>query len=334
VDFKDYYAILGVSPEADAKEIKKAYQQLAKKYHPDANPGNAQAEEKFKEVTEAYQAISDPEKRQKYDELRTSYRQWQQHGGGGNFDWGRWQARPGTYTRTVSPEELAEIFGDLGLGGAFGRGRSNFGGGGFSDFFSTIFGMGATEQGSGGSWGGARMAQAGEDREVPARITLEEAYRGTSRIIDIGEKRIEAKIPKGVRTGSKVRLAGQGGPGLGGGPRGDLYLVITVEPHVQFEREGDDLYTDLNVDFYTAVLGGQAAVQTLNGEVVLKIPPLSQAGQKFRLKGKGMPRLENPRTEGDLYARLRITLPEALTQQEINTLRELATKREKRGGKN
>lgn len=324
MDFKDYYAILGVSADADEKTIKKAYQQLAKKYHPDVNPGDHAAEEKFKEVAEAYQAVIDPQNRKKYDELRQNYQQWQARGGREDFDWGRWQARPedGTYTRTMSPEEFAEMFGDS---GGYGNFRGGFQGGDYSDFFSTIFGMG----GAGNYRQGGRRAraQAGQDSEAEVQITLEEAYHGTTRIIQTGAKRIEAKIPKGVRTGSKVRLAGQGGNGLGGGPRGDIYLIITVLPHSLFERDGDDLRAEFPVDFYTAVLGGKAPVHTLNGDVLLKVPSPSQSGQKFRLQGKGMPKLEQPRQHGDLYAQLKIVLPEHLSEEEIAALRKLAENR-------
>lgn len=317
MDFKDYYAILGVSSDADEKTIKKAYQQLAKKYHPDVNPGDRAAEEKFKEVAEAYQAVLDPQKRKKYDELRQNYQQWKARGSREDFDWGRWQTRPaeGTYTRTMSPEEFAEMFGDLG-------GSQT---GGYSDFFSSIFGMGGAE---GFRQGQRRVRpQAGQDSEAEVKITLEEAYQGTTRIIDTGAKRIEAKIPKGVRTGSKVRLAGQGGNGLGGGPRGDVYLVITVLPHSLFERDGDDLLVELPVDIYTAVLGGKSQVHTLNGDVLLTVPALSQSGQKFRLQGKGMPKLGQPRQHGDLYAQLKIVLPENLSEQEIAAFAKLAEKR-------
>lgn len=327
MDFKDYYAVLGVSENADAKTIKKAYQQLAKKYHPDANQGDSKAEEKFKEINEAYQAVSDPEKRKKYDELKQNYQQWQAHGGRDNFDWSRWQAHPGdeTYTRTVTPEEFAEMFGDLGLGGHRKRGPYNTGGpGGFSDFFSTIFGFEAEPSGYGRNQARAR---AGEDIEIEVPITLEEAYHGTVRVIDTANKEIQAKIPKGVRTGSKVRVAGQGGHGVGGGARGNIYLLITVEPHDVFQREGNDLTTLIPLDFYTAVLGGEIKIQTLNGSVNLKIPPMAQSGKKFRLKEKGMPLLESPHKNGDLFAEVRIKLPDQMSEKEINTLRELAAAR-------
>ncbi|MGI6119131.1 MAG: DnaJ C-terminal domain-containing protein [Desulfosporosinus sp.] len=331
MEFKDYYASLGVSPDADDKTIKKAYQKLAKKYHPDVNPGDKAAEEKFKEATEAYQAISDPEKRRKYDELRQDYQQWKSRGGRGDYNWDRWQYNPGgrggrTQTYTMSPEEFAEMFGGTERSAGFG-GFGGFGAEGFSDFFSTLFG------GGGGPGHGFNYdptvgrARAGQDHETDVQVTLEEVYHGTTRLIHIGEKQIKAKIPKGVRTGSKVRLAGQGGPGIAGGTKGDLYLNITVSPHARFVRDGDDLRAELTVDFYKAILGGEVSVQTFSGEVLLKIPALSQSGKKFRLKGKGMPNLENPLRHGDLFLELAIVLPENLTKQEIATLSDLAAKR-------
>lgn len=323
MDFKDYYAILGVAKDAEDKVIKKAYQKLAKQYHPDVNPNNKQAEEKFKEISEAYQAISDPEKRRKYDELKENYEVWKKRGGNasgnGDFDWNRWQARPdeGTQGRTMSPEEFAGIFGDRGFGG-----RGSSGAGDFSDFFSTIFG-GEDTLGQPRGRRAAR-AQAGRDLELEVSVTLEEAYHGTTRLIDTDEKRIQAKIPKGVRTGSKVRLTGQGGAGFGGGTSGDLYLLITVEMNSSFLREGDDLSTEVPVDFYTAVLGGEVSVKTLNGEVLIKIPSKIQSKAKLRLKGKGMPRLEYPSQAGDLYAQILIVLPNHIDAEEINSLQLLA----------
>ncbi|KLU67792.1 curved DNA-binding protein [Desulfosporosinus acididurans] len=322
MDFKNYYEILGVSPDADDKTIKKAYQKLAKKYHPDVNPGDKSAEGKFKEVSEAYQAISDPEKRRKYDELKQDYQQWQKRGGRGDFDWGRWQAHPGDggyQTHTMSPEEFAEMFGGSARSGGF------YGSDGFSDFFSTLFG-GGQSFGFGGSSTGVR-SRGGQDLDVDVQVTLEEAYHGTKRVIRTGEKQIEAKIPKGVRTGSKVRLAGQGSPGIAGGPAGNLYLNIKVSDDSRFSRDGDDLKIMLSVDFYKAILGGEVRVPTFGGEVLLKIPPLSQSGKKFRLKGKGMPKLEQPRQYGALLAELSIVLPDNLNPQELAALRELAQKR-------
>lgn len=326
MDFKDYYVSLGVSPEADEKTIKKAYQKLAKKYHPDVNPGDKAAEEKFKEATEAYQAISDPEKRAKYDELRQDYQQWKDRGGRGDYNWDRWQSNPGGggggHTYTMSPDDFAEMFGGSGRAGGF-----NFGGEGYSDFFSTLFGGGG---GPGYGFGGGSTvgrARHGQDIEVEVQVTLEESYTGTTRVIRTSEKQIEAKIPKGVRTGSKVRLSGQGGPGVSGGIAGNLYLIITVSPHSQFVRDGDDLRAEIPIDFYRALLGGEVSIRTFSGEVLLKIPPLSQKGKKFRLKGKGMPNLEKPTQQGDLFLEVSIILPENMSEQEISALRDLADKR-------
>jgi curved DNA-binding protein len=306
MDFKDYYAVLGVPPDADEQAIKKAYRKLARQYHPDVNPGDKKAEERFKEINEAYEALSDPERRRKYDHLRDQYQRWQQHGGG-EFDWGPWQTAPGqtvyTYT-TVSPEDLEDLFGSESP---------------FSDFFGTIFGQPRSAA--------PRGPQRGRDIELPVEISLEEAFHGTTRSLQTGTRRIEAKIPVGARTGTRVRLAGQGRPGITGGPPGDLYLLITVLPHPQFDRNGDDLTTTVAVDCFTAIAGGEARVPTLDGSVLLKIPPRTQADQVFRLRGKGMPRLERPTERGDLFARVKLVLPEALSDSDVETIRALVRER-------
>lgn len=327
-EFKDYYAVLGVSPDADAQAIQQAYRKLARQHHPDVNPGDKAAEERFKEINEAYQAISDPERRKKYDALRQQYQQWERQGGSrGGFNWDAWQAEPGssgarpggqyTYSRTVSPEDMQDIFGDADP---------------FSDFFSSLFGERATAgRASRAQRAPDRAPARGRDQEVPVEVTLEEAFRGATRTIQIGDRRIEAKIPPGVRTGSRVRLAGQGGTGVAGGSTGDLYLVIEVAPHPQFERASDDHWDDLRVivpvDIYTAATGGTVRVPTLDGSVQLKIPRRTQADRVFRLKGKGMPRLETPTERGNLYAKVKLVLPEPLSDQEVETLRSLAQAR-------
>jgi curved DNA-binding protein len=314
MDFKDYYAILGVAPDADEKTIKSTYRKLARQHHPDVNPGDKQAEERFKEIGEAYQALSDPERRRKYDELRAQYQAWQQHGGRahGDFNWGQWQAAPGqhVYTRNVSPEDLEDLFG---------------GADPFSDFFSSLYGQ--AEYGQGGRAREPRPRR-GRDVEAAAEITLEEAFHGTTRGIQIGDRRIEAKIPAGVRSGSRIRLSGQGSPGVAGGAAGDLFLLIEVLPDERFERDGDDLTTEVPLDIYTAAAGGDARVPTLDGALRLKIPPRTDAGKTFRLRGKGMPRLDQPGQRGDLFARVRLVLPERLTDNEIDALRGLAEARQ------
>jgi len=314
MDFKDYYAVLGVSPDADEQTIKRTYRKLARQYHPDVNPGDKQAEDRFKEISEAYQALSDKERREKYDAMRAQYQQWQQRGGStGGFDWGQWEAQPGqyAYSRTVSPEDLQDMFG---------------GEGSFSDFFSSIFGQGGFS-GAGQTY--ETRPRRGRDAEVEAEITLEEAFHGTTRSIQIGDRRIEARIPPGVRDGSRVRLSGQGGPGAAGGPAGDLYLAITVEPNAIWERDGDNLIRDVDVDMFTAAAGGSVRVPLMDGSVNLKIPPQTQAGKTFRLRGKGMPKIEQPSERGDAYLRARIVLP-SLSTEELDTLRTMAEARQAR----
>lgn len=324
MDFKDYYDILAVSPQADNKEIKKTYQTLAKKYHPDVNPGNKEAEEKFKEINEAYHAIADPSKRQKYDDLRTNYQQWQSRGSRGSFDWSAWQQKPDntSYTRTMSPEEFAEIFGDLGYGS-----NRNFGG--FSDFFSTIFGMGENYDLENQDFFTEVFSHSRDGRNIQGEITisLEDAYYGTKKLINIGGKRIETIIPKGIQENKKIRLSGQGEAGSNGGQHGDLLLTVKILPHPKFLRNGNDLSVNLEIDFYTAVLGGEVRVNTMAGEVLLKLPPKTQAGKSFRLKGKGMPIINQPGKYGDFYVKISIVLPEDISKKEMNTLQEIRKQR-------
>jgi curved DNA-binding protein len=300
MEFKDYYRILGVEKNASVDEIKKAYRKLARKHHPDVNPGDQSAEERFKDINEAYQVLSDPEKRKKYDQFGAQWQQYERAGGRPEDFWTQWGAQPGqrrtrTSTRTVSPEELEQMFG--GAGGGFG----------FSDFFDALFGSGFP--GAGGS---------GQQRTYQAR-----PRKGRD-----AEHSIEARIPRGVKTGSRVRLQGQGGTGAGGGAAGDLYLQVRVLPHDRFERDGEDLHVTVPVDLYTALLGGQVNVSTIDRTVSLTIPPETANGRVFRLRGLGMPRLKNPDERGDLYAAVEVQLPRNLSEREkelFEQLRKLST---------
>ncbi|HKP53949.1 MAG TPA: J domain-containing protein [Chloroflexia bacterium] len=317
MDFKDYYQILGVSPDATEKEIKQTFRKLARQYHPDVNPGDKSAEGKFKEVNEAYQVLSDAEQRKKYDAMRAEYQQWQKMGGrrqGQDFDYSSWAAQPGEVSGVrYSAEDLEDLFG---------------GDSPFSDFFTSSFGGArASWSGQGGRAGAASRPRRGRDLEHEVEITLEEAFHGASRLLQIGDRRIEAKIPPGVDTGSRIRLAGQGEPGRNGGEAGDIYLVVRVLPHPTFERQGDDLYVEAPVDIYTAALGGEVRVPTLDGAVMLKIPPRTQSGRSFRVRGKGMPKRGDRKNRGDLYARINLVLPEPLTERELEAFRELAAAR-------
>jgi curved DNA-binding protein len=314
--FKDYYEILGVAPDAEKKVIKQTYRELAKKYHPDVNPGNKAAEEKFKTINEAYQVLSDTEKRKKYDELRAQYQQWKQAGGRQqDFDWQNWSAQPGqgVHVQYASPEDLEDLFGSASP---------------YSDFFNNIFGQ-VRERGRGRGRVTVSGPRRGRDVEYEVDFSLEEAYHGAERLLEIDGHRIQAVIPPGVRTGSRVRLSGQGEPGHNNGPAGDLYLLVHILPNETFEREGDDLHIDVPVDIFTAVAGGETRVPTLDRPLLLKIPPRTNAGRSFRLRGKGMPHLGDPKTHGDLFALVRLVLPEPLKDKEVNSIRELASSRSK-----
>ena len=316
MEYKDYYETLGVSRDADEKEIRSAFRRLAREYHPDLNPNDASCEERFKEINEAYEVLSDPEKRAKYDRLGAEWQRYQQAGERpGGFNWGQWTSEaPGegqrVHVQYGTPEDLEDIFG---------------GGSPFSDFFTSIFG------GMGGrAPGGRRQAypyqprpQRGQDYEQEVEITLREAYRGTKRILQKDGRRLEVTIPPGARTGTRVRMSGEGGPGAAGGESGDLYLRVRVLPDPVFEREGDDLRVTVPVDLPTAVLGGEARVPTLNGPVMLTIPETTQNGKVFRLRGKGMPRLGNPQQHGDLYALVNVRLPTSLTPRQRELFEEL-----------
>ncbi len=314
MDYKDYYQTLGVQKTASQDEIKKAYRKLARKYHPDVNPDDPNAEEKFKEINEAYQVLSDKDKRQKYDQFGSQWKQYQQTGGRPeDFDWSRWstQGQPGgAQYRTVSQEDFEQMFGG-GLGG-------------FSDFFETLFGgMGSPRTGSRtSSRARTQNLRKGQDIEHPVEISLSEAFYGTTRVLTYENgRKIEAKIPAGVKTGSKVRLSGQGGEGARGA--GDLYLKVTVLPDPKFKREGDDLRIDQPVNFFTALLGGEVPVSTIDKTVKLTIPPETDSGKTFRLKGLGMPKLGSPKKHGDLYATVEVQVPKNLTAEQKEKFEEL-----------
>lgn len=320
---KDYYKILGVSRQATEKEIKQVYRKLARQYHPDVNPGDKTAEAKFKEINEAYEVLSDPEKRKKYDQFGENWAyadrfEGTRQGPGAP----QWEYR----TQEV-PFDLGDIFS-----------QSPFG-----DFF---------EGQPRGGFGTSRRPRRGQDLEHPVEVTLEEAFQGTTRLLQIqGEeacslcqgtgriqralcstcrgtgrlpklRRLEVKIPPGVQDGSRVRIAGAGGVGGARGGQGDLHLVVSVRPHDQFQRKGDDLYVEVPVLLTDAILGGEVDVPTLKGKIVLTIPPETQNGRTFRLAGQGMPRLNND-SRGDLLATVKVVLPSKLTEKEKEFFRQL-----------
>lgn len=308
MEYKDYYQILGVSKNADENDIKKAYRKLARQYHPDVNPGDKQAEQRFKEISEAYAVLSDADKRKKYDRFGAQWQQYERAGVNpedmGGFGFGN-----GGHSRTVTPEEFEQMFGRGGTGG-------------FSDFFEGLFGGGPAGPRTRGAPGtpfegfSTRQRRGGQDVETPVTITLEEALHGTSRLLqrDNG-RRLEVSIPAGVRTGSRIRVAGEGTPGMGG-QTGDLYLVVEVTPHSRFRRDEDDLTVEVEVDLYTALLGGEVEVPTLERPVLLTLPAGTQNGKRFRLRNLGMPKLRTSERRGDLYAEIKVTLPENLSGEE------------------
>ena len=298
MEYRDYYKVLDVSRTATADEIKTAFRKLAMQYHPDRNPGDKQAEEHFKEINEAYQVLSDPQKRARYDQLGDSYSQWQQNGAPGNYDWGQWSAGQGA--QEVNLDDL------------FGEGM-------FSDFFRSIFGgtnVGQALRGRSSRGGAASVQQ-------PVVISLKEAYLGTTRTLQTASRRVDVKIPAGVRTGTKIRVRAAG-PARSDGSPSDLYLVMDVAEDPLFERDGDDLHTHVTIDVFKAILGGEMEVITLSGKVILTIPAGTQPEQVFRVAGRGMPVLKQPQATGDLYVHLKVQIPRQLNARQKSLLAEAA----------
>ena len=322
---KDYYQILGVNRKATEKAIKQAYRRLARKYHPDINPGDKSAEDKFKEINAAYEVLSDPEKRKKYDQFGDQWQYAEQFARAGE---------QGNARRDFNKGGTTFQYGDL----------DDFG-----DIFSSLFGDAAP--GSKRSY----RPQRGQDIDYSIEVTLEEAYHGSKRIMElqteelcaacggtgrvgnrvcticngaggkIMPRRLEVKIPSGVKDGSRIRMAGEG-KNSRAGRKGDLYLVVKVLPHQLFERKGDDLHTEVSVPLVTAILGGETRLPTLNGNLVLKIPPETQNGRVFRLSGKGMPQLNNAKY-GDMFAKVKVVLPTNLTKEEKQLFEKLQSLR-------
>ncbi|OFW44988.1 MAG: hypothetical protein A3J29_10250 [Acidobacteria bacterium RIFCSPLOWO2_12_FULL_67_14b] len=312
MDFKDYYTTLGVAKTASDKEIKQAFRKLARKHHPDVNPGDKAAEAKFKEANEANEVLSDPAKRKKYDELGANWRAYENAPPGAGPFGGGWT--PGTGGgggfRTMTEEEVNEMF-----GGDSGESP-------FSDFFRTFFGGMGDEPSAGARGGRGRpKVRKGQDLEHPFELDLEDAIRGSQQRLSLrhdGHARtVDVRIPAGVTEGSRVRIAGEGGRGTGSGPSGDLYLRVQLKPHPVFEVKGRDVYTRTRVPVPTAVLGGEVDVVTPEAKTLrLKLPPGTQSGQRFRLRGHGLPAVGKPDERGDLYANVEVEIPKTLTDEE------------------
>jgi curved DNA-binding protein len=304
MEYKDYYKILGVDRKASGDDIKRAYRKLALQFHPDRNMGDKKAEERFKEINEAYQVLRDPEKRSHYDRLGESYTHWQQRGAPGGFQWDEWsRTAPGGVRVEVG--DIEDLFGGEGIGG-------------FSDFFRTIFGDMSTVRSTPRT---TRQQQRPQTFEQPVTISLEEAYRGTTRLIEIDGRRLDVSIPPGARSGTKVRVPKAVNVGQNQ-PSADLFLVVNVSPDTRFERRGDDLYVEVNIDLEDAVLGGEVTIPTLGGNVVLTIPAGTQPGRTFRLTKRGMPKLRKPKENGDLYVKVNVHIPDKLSSRQRDLFEE------------
>lgn len=330
MDYKNYYDILGVSKSATQDEIKKAYRKKAAKFHPDKNPDDPSAEDKFKEVGEAYEVLKDSEKRDLYDKVGKDWKKYQRSGGGANgFDWSQYanqgQGFGGQQSYRVNMDDI------------FGGGGASGGGSPFSSFFETIFGGGSQGESPFGRQSQSRPrdygAQAGRQpaskKHINADVTipLQQAYEGTSRTVRVGSEKMKVKIPAGIEDGQQLRLKGKGSSTAKGGPKGDLLLTIKINMPENYERKGNHIYYDHPIDLYTAVLGGETIINTFAGKAKLNIPAGTSSGKLFRLKNMGMPSFNNKAKKGDLLVRIQIQVPEDLSKEE----KELFGKLEKLG---
>lgn len=310
MDYKDYYKTLGVSKDASQDDIKKAYRKLAVKYHPDKNQGNQEAEERFKEISEAYEVLKDPEKRRKYDTLGSNWKQYEQyeHAGAGNYGYSQ-------AGRGARGGESFYFEGDMGdLFGAAGAG------GGFSDFFNAFFG-GSTGRTTG--YQRQRQSFKGGNLQAEVEISLTEAYHGTTRILNVDGEKLRIKIKPGAYNGQELRIKGKGASGIGGGEKGDLYLKIRVTGDAKFQTDGNDIIQKVDVDLYTAVLGGKIEINTLSGRLNIPVPKGSGHGKKLRVKGKGLPVYGKPGVYGDLFVELNIIMPRSLNSEELHLFKKL-----------
>lgn len=310
VKYKDYYATLQVPRSAADKEIKASYRKLARQYHPDANPGKKDAEEKFKEITEAYEVLKDPEKRRRYDTLGANWK------AGADF---------------TPPPGFSGFSFDFGNLGDLGRSSP------FSDFFETLFGQTFKAGGeAGGGFGQGKRTARGPDQEADIELSIEEIARGATRNIHVSApgarpKTLQVKIPAGVRGGSKVRVPGEAGPSPVGGSAGDLFLRVKIKPHQEFTLEGDNLVSELQITPAQAVVGGEAAVTTLDGQVKINIPPLSQTGRLLRLRERGLPKLKQT-IRGDHLVRLKVVVPANVSAEEKELYEKLLDLEKRKAG--
>jgi curved DNA-binding protein len=309
MEFKDYYKILGVNKSSTKDEIKKAYRKLAMQYHPDRNPGDKYAEEKFKEITEAHEVLSDPEKRKKYDTLGANWKQYQNTGRGFDDFFSQFGGR-----RSSNRGNSFEFSGDL--GDLFGNMS------GFSDFFDGFFGGG--RKGFSGFNRSSKQNLKGQDFEATLYIPLEDAYNGATKEILIKDKKLRIKIEPGTYDGAKLRLKNQGGDAVGTGEKGDLYLTIKIEKHPFYELEGEDIYYDLDIEFYTAALGGKKRITLINNKTInLDIPEGTDSGKIFRVGNFGLKKPGDTNKKGNLYIRIKVETPKYLNKKEKELIKEL-----------
>jgi curved DNA-binding protein len=300
MEYKDYYKILGVDKKASKEEIKKAYRKLARQHHPDINPGNKQATARFAEINEANEVLSDDEKRRKYDALGADWQKYQASGQTQDFDWSRYQAGGGEAYSFAG--DLDDLFG------------------GFSEFFTSIFGG---ERQSARNRGG-NIAMKGADYYAELPLELEEVYTASVKTFDIDGQSLRITLKPGMRDNQTIKLKGKGGPGVNGGEKGDLYITLKIKLHPVYRREGDDIFMDVPVSFYKAVLGGEHIVKPLSGKIKLKIRPETKNGTVLRIPGKGFPVFGKKGEYGDLYLKLLVETPQGLSSKEKELVKELA----------